>query len=151
MNNEEIIEMYLKVSEEFCNDAEWCWVGVGKPLQMFANLVAAKEQKKWEAQTAVEIHEAVLEERDREMSDLRSMQDRFNGTVEFKPDYNTEAVLVEEMQRMAKRIEELEALAQRTWVGLTDAEIDSAQHYTESEGFQHGVEWAQAQLKEKNT
>jgi len=27
----------------------------------------------------------------------------------FKPDYNTEAVLVEEMQRMAKRIEELEA------------------------------------------
>ena len=29
---------------------------------------------------------------------------------EFKPDYNTEAVLVEEMQRMAKRIEDLEAL-----------------------------------------
>lgn len=28
----------------------------------------------------------------------------------FKPDYNTEAVLVEEMQRMAKRILELEAL-----------------------------------------
>ena len=27
---------------------------------------------------------------------------------QFKPDYNTEAVLVEEMQRMAKRIEELE-------------------------------------------
>jgi hypothetical protein len=26
----------------------------------------------------------------------------------FKPDYNTEAVLVEEMQRMAKRIEDLE-------------------------------------------
>ena len=31
---------------------------------------------------------------------------------QFKPDWNTEAVLVEEMQRMAKRIEELEALAQ---------------------------------------
>ena len=28
----------------------------------------------------------------------------------FKPDWNTEAVLVEEMQRMAKRIEDLEAL-----------------------------------------
>ena len=27
----------------------------------------------------------------------------------YRPDYNTEAVLVEEMQRMAKRIEELEA------------------------------------------
>lgn len=33
-------------------------------------------------------------------------------TPPFKPDWNTEAVLVEEMQRMAKRIEELEALAQ---------------------------------------
>ena len=30
----------------------------------------------------------------------------------FNPNWNTEAVLVEEMQRMAKRIEELEALAQ---------------------------------------
>ena len=32
-------------------------------LETFAKLVAAKEQKKWENQTAVEIHEAVLEER----------------------------------------------------------------------------------------
>ena len=31
-------------------------------------------------------------------------------TPPFKPDYNTEAVLVEEMQRMAKRIEDLEML-----------------------------------------
>ena len=29
---------------------------------------------------------------------------------QFKPDYNTEAVLVEEMQRMAKRVEDLEML-----------------------------------------
>ena len=28
----------------------------------------------------------------------------------FNPDWNTEAVLVEEMQRMAKRIEDLEAM-----------------------------------------
>ena len=31
----------------------------------------------------------------------------------FKPDYNTEAVLVEEMQRMAKRIQDLEAMLER--------------------------------------
>jgi hypothetical protein len=31
----------------------------------------------------------------------------------FKPNYNTEAVLVEEMQRMAKRIEDLEAILER--------------------------------------
>ena len=64
MTQDEIIEMYLQVSKELCNDTEWCWAGVGEPLQMFAKLVAAKEQKKWEDQTAVEIHEAVLEERE---------------------------------------------------------------------------------------
>ena len=31
----------------------------------------------------------------------------------FKPDWNTQAVLVEEMQSMAKRIEELEAMLER--------------------------------------
>ena len=30
----------------------------------FVNLIVAKEQKKWQDQTAVEIHEAVLEERE---------------------------------------------------------------------------------------
>jgi hypothetical protein len=41
----------------------------------------------------------------------------------FNPDYNTEAVLVEEMQRMAKRIEDLEAMLERQTariVGLQD-------------------------------
>lgn len=32
---------------------------------------------------------------------------------QFKPDYNTEAVLVEEMQRMAKRIEDQDAMLER--------------------------------------
>lgn len=41
----------------------------------------------------------------------------------FKPDYNTEAVLVEEMQRMGKRIDDLEMLLQvraEQIVGLQD-------------------------------
>ena len=42
MTQDEIIEMYMQVSKELCNDTEWCWAGVGKPLQMFAHLVAAK-------------------------------------------------------------------------------------------------------------
>jgi len=42
---DEIIEMYLQVSKELCNDTEWCWAGVGEPLQMFAKLVAAKERE----------------------------------------------------------------------------------------------------------
>jgi len=42
MTQDEIIEMYLQVSKELCNDTEWCWAGVGEPLQMFAALVFAK-------------------------------------------------------------------------------------------------------------
>ena len=38
----------------------------------------------------------------------------------FKPDYNTEAVLVEEMQRMAKRIEDLEAMLERQTARIVD-------------------------------
>ena len=94
---------------------------------------------------------------------------------QFKPDWNTEAVLVEEMQRMAKRIEELEALAQeqwtpkdmayrpgglsqpeeqqscgkREWVGLTDSEVDNIVAYPwgETKNWIKAVEDA---LKEKN-
>jgi len=43
----------------------------------------------------------------------RGVRSRDSGLNTFKPDYNTEAVLVEEMQRMAKRIEDLEAMLER--------------------------------------
>ena len=45
MTQDEIIEMYVQISKELCNDTEWCWAGVGEPLQMFAALVAAKERE----------------------------------------------------------------------------------------------------------
>lgn len=44
----------------------------------------------------------------------------------FKPDYNTEAVLVEEMQRMAKRIEELDALLERQAARIVDLQTHIA-------------------------
>jgi len=46
MTQDEIIEMYLQVSKKLCNETEWCWAGVGEPLQMFAALVAAKAEAK---------------------------------------------------------------------------------------------------------
>ena len=51
--------------------------------------------------------------------------ERFVGSgkpvvLPFKPDWNTEAVLVEEMQRMAKRIEELEAMLERQTARIVD-------------------------------
>jgi len=50
MTQDEIIEMYLQVSKKLCNDTEWCWAGVGEPLQMFAALVAAKAIAELESQ-----------------------------------------------------------------------------------------------------
>ena len=38
----------------------------------------------------------------------------------YKPDYNTKAVLVEEQQRMSKRIEELEAMLERQTARIVD-------------------------------
>jgi hypothetical protein len=31
MTQDEIIEMYLEVSNKLCNEKEWCWAGVGEP------------------------------------------------------------------------------------------------------------------------
>ena len=39
---------------------------------------------------------------------------------QFKPDWNTEAVLVEEQQRMAKRIEDLEAMLELQTARIVD-------------------------------
>ena len=45
MTKDEIIRIYLQVSDELCNGTEWCWAGVGEPLQRFAELVAAAERE----------------------------------------------------------------------------------------------------------
>jgi len=42
-----------------------------------------------------------------------------------------------------------EALAQRTWVGLTDDDWKEIEDMPDT--FDQGVAWAQAKLKEKNT
>ena len=68
MTQDEIIDMAMeaefvsrgKLSEE---ESE-LFVCTDKDIVRFANLVAAKEHKKWQDQTVVEIHEAVLEERE---------------------------------------------------------------------------------------
>jgi len=45
MNRDDIIRIYSQVSDELCGGTEWCWAGVGEPLQRFANLVAAAERE----------------------------------------------------------------------------------------------------------
>ena len=69
----------------------------------------------------------------------------------FNPDWDAMAVMVEEQQRMARRIEEL---TQREWGGLTDAEVekvffDMGQFAKiDLKTFARAIE---AKLKEKNT
>ena len=45
MTKDEIIEIYIEVSNKLCNGTEWCWAGVGEPLQLFAKLIAEKAIK----------------------------------------------------------------------------------------------------------
>ena len=45
MTQDEIIKMYLEVSNKLCSGTEWCWAGVGEPLQLFAKLVAQHERE----------------------------------------------------------------------------------------------------------
>jgi uncharacterized protein (UPF0335 family) len=84
-----------------------------------------------------------------DLCDVHYWQDQAENA--FKPDWDTQAVLVEEMQRMAKRIEELE----RPWVRLTEERIKDIW----LKGKDHGDDWAdvlalarafESELKEKN-
>ena len=48
MTQDEIIKIYKEVKNKLCDGKEWCWAGVGEPLQMFAKLVAEHEaQRTW--------------------------------------------------------------------------------------------------------
>jgi len=46
MTQDEIIEIYKEVSNKLCDGKQWCWAGVGEPLQMFAKLVAEHEAQR---------------------------------------------------------------------------------------------------------
>ena len=78
------------------------FVGSGKPV-VFNDLTSLKHK-----QTVGPIESAM---RERVLTDANGR--KYITNEPFKPDYNTEAVLVEEMQRMAKRIQELEAMLER--------------------------------------
>jgi len=55
---------------------------------------------------------------------------------------------IEEFEAFAKLVA-AKALAQRTWVGLTDEDWKEIEDMPDT--FDQGVAWAQAKLKEKNT
>lgn len=53
MTQDEITEIYTEVSNKLCNGTQWCWAGVGEPLQLFAKLVADVATAKERAACAV--------------------------------------------------------------------------------------------------
>jgi len=68
----------------------------------------------------------------------------------FNPDWDAMAVMVEEQQRMARRIEEL---TQREWVGLTNAEYEAMAEQYVTNCYFDTLKYARAievKLKEKN-
>jgi hypothetical protein len=70
----------------------------------------------------------------------------------FNPDWDAMAVMVEEQQRMAKRIEEL---TQRKWVGLTDKEYFILQMKIKTPmvsvgDYINAMQMVEEKLKEKN-
>lgn len=65
----------------------------------------------------------------------------------FNPDWDAMAVMVEEQQRMARRIEEL---TQREWVGLTNDDIDDVQYSVDCRLYRDYARAIEAKLKEKN-
>ena len=77
----------------------------------------------------------------------------------FNPDWDATAVMVEEQQRMAKRIEEL---TQREWVGLTDDDVNrfvdaiykgfdiKPKKEIEIQYFERLIKFIDRKLKEKN-
>lgn len=74
---------------------------------------------------------------------------------QFDPDWDVMAVMVKEQQRMAKRIEKLEAATQqpaRKWVGLTNNEVWNVLQFRGYNSDTIKIAKAiQAALKTKNT
>ena len=62
---------------------------------------------------ALENLEDVFGENRKDVEIVKALRERLAHPNEFKPDWDAMAVMVEEQQRMAKRIEELEAQPQR--------------------------------------
>ena len=46
---DEVKALYSQVSDELCDGREWCWAGVGEPLQRFAQLLREHQARRIEA------------------------------------------------------------------------------------------------------
>ena len=147
MTQDEIIEMYMQVSKELCNDTEWCWAGVGEPLQMFAKLVAAKDREALAKEKALQ----ALHDENKRLGlykDAYAEQEPIKITHKHEW-FRTGEMKVGQMRCISCGAWGQEEITQRTWVGLTDMEKQMLINKHE------GVAWeianaVEQQIKEKN-
>jgi hypothetical protein len=127
VTQDEIVEMYLQVSKELCNDTEWCWAGVGEPLQMFAKLVAAKAIAELESQEPMALPCCGY-------TDASAVKwNPLNGFVQ------------------CHNCGQNYTASQRTWVGLTDEETAKCfEAKVISDRLKADAKRIEAKLKEKN-
>ena len=188
MTQDEIIEIYIEVSNKLCNGTEWCWAGVGEPLQLFAKLVAEKAIKEALAEpeqdstytyasslaTAIWQKHYIKESPKFALLDttegvLTQIDNMTCGLVREKPAQpEPDPVAWEQFYpdigkpQIAINSETVGYVApQRTWVGLTDEEIEKGRDQTfsinnpycpcDSKTMRKAVRWAEAKLKKKNT
>jgi hypothetical protein len=147
MTQDEIIEMYMQVSKELCNDTEWCWAGVGEPLQMFAKLVAAKER---EALAQEKTLQALHSENERlglyKDAYAQPEQEPSGHFLDFA--YSDSIAYVHVYDQFTKGQQFYKSLPQRIWVGLTDEEVRKI-CVNEWGGYEQ-CRAIEAKLKEKN-
>ena len=143
MTHDEIISIYKEVSNKICNGTEWCWSGAGEPLKLFAHLVAAK---------ALAQHDSVQAKPEPEQEPFAYVNVE-KRRLEFAHDYvkwDTPTTI------KLDKIPLYTTPPQRTWVGLTDEEIDVIDEATWDEdhkswGIHDFARAIEAKLKEKNT
>ena len=157
MTQDEIIEMYLQVSKELCNDTEWCWAGVGEPLQMFAKLVAAKAIAELESQEPMGWHliEALYPQGERldiRMGDgsiLCNLLPQADGDLWWDGSGTGEKFIDPVYADVTHwRIHSNTHPPQRTWVGLTDEDWDEI--FGNSLTIGAAIKNTEARIKQKN-
>jgi hypothetical protein len=84
------------------------------------------------------------------------MKEKALAQTEQKPDYkycDDGKVIFKNPEILFQQLREQPPAAQRTWVGLTDEEIEQGckESWVTLQAWQSGVWWAEAKLKEKNT
>ena len=158
MTQDEIIEMARFAGIRI--DSFGFQNGFIEEFEAFANLVAAKEQKKWQDQTAVEIHEALLEERERIHKAKAQLEQepwcmKMNGcktNCEDCPDEPPDICCQQYDTCLKPCTPRGVHLAQRTWVGLAAEDRLCAKYMQDApDGIDAVIDYIEAKLKELNT